>query len=379
MTERYLEDNLRDAIKSEMPDGLLKKIEDASAKTEQLPQEACETVVMHPRLPMWLSRMIGAVVCLICLAVGIVGGALLRPFSVLSRPESDARVYLDVNPSIEIEVSEEDRVLAYTALNTDAEAILAELSLEGVELNTAVTAIIGSMYVNGYLTLDSNSVLVSVDAEENRSKTLLSHISTRISDMFKNSEMECSVIAQKVTASDELKALAKENNVSVGKMELVEKLVTELEDLTTEDIGELADMKIHELNFMYKNHHSDKNDEHEDDRFKEDITSGTPGGYANIEDSITSAFRELLVSAESIVSRTVKIGYQYLGGERRLVYTVTVKLEGEDFLRILKFDCISGELVETAQSDTAEGEALGGEYNGGEHKPDDNKDGGYLR
>lgn len=371
MTERYLEDNLRDAIKSEMPKDLLGKIEDACAKEEQLEPTPAETVVLHPRLPMWLSRLIGAAVCLLCLAVGIVGGALLRPLSVLPKAESDARVYLDVNPSIELDVSEDDRVISYTALNTDAEAILAELSLEGVELNTAVTAIIGSMYVNGYLTLDSNSVLVSVDAEEDRSKTLISNISTRISDMFKNSNMECSVIAQKVTPSDELKALAEENNVSIGKMELIDKLVTELEELTDADIGELVDMKIHELNFMYKNHeHSKDEGDHGDDRFNEDISSGTPGGYANIEDSIVGALEGLLLKADSIISKSGKIGYQYIDGERRLVYTVTVQLDGEDFLRVFKFDCVSGELLESSElndnnSTTGEGDSPSGPHGDG--------------
>lgn len=373
MTERYLEDNLRCAIKSDMPKGLLTKIEDACTKVEQLEREPVETVVIHPRLPMWLSRMIGAAVCLLCLVVGIVGGALLRPLSVLPEAESDARVYLDVNPSIELEVSDEDRVLSYAALNSDAEAILDELSLEGVELNTAVTAIIGSLYVNGYLTVDSNSVLVSVDAEEARSKTLISSISTRISDMFKNSEMECSVIAQKVTASDELKALAKENNVSVGKMELVDKLVCELEELTDEDIGELVDMKIHELNFMYKNRESNNDDDgREDNKFSEDISSGSLGGYANIEDSIKSALEQLLLSSDSIVTRSGKIGYQYFEGERRLVYTVTVKLDGEDYLRAFKFDCVSGELLESGElgengsSPTDEGNTPSGPHGDGE-------------
>ncbi len=372
VTERYLEDNLRCAIKSDMPKGLLTKIEDACAKEEQLDRETVETVVIHPRLPMWLSRMIGAVVCLICLVVGGVGGALLRPFSVLPEANGDARVYLDVNPSIEIEVSEEDRVLSYTALNTDAEAILAELSLEGVEINTAVTAIIGSMYVNGYLTLDSNSVLVSVDAEEERGRTLISNISTRISNMFKNSEMECSVIAQKVTASDELKALAKENNVSVGKMELVEKLVCELDELTDEDIGELVDMKIHELNFMYKNHGHGKGDgEHKDDRFESDVSSGTPGGYANIEDSLKSTLEELLLAADSIISKSGRIGYQYFDGERRLIYTVTVRLGGEDFLRVFKFDCVSGELLESTETDsTSDGVHTSEGDTSGEHTSD---------
>ena len=55
---------------------------------------------------------------------------------------------IDVNPSIELEVNRQEKVLRATPLNDDAQTILDGMKLEGVNLKTAVNAVIGSMVQN---------------------------------------------------------------------------------------------------------------------------------------------------------------------------------------------------------------------------------------
>ena len=63
----------------------------------------------------------------------------------------DSVIGLDVNPSIEISVNRKDKILETEALNEDAVTVLADMDLEGVDLNIGVNAIIGSMVRCGYL------------------------------------------------------------------------------------------------------------------------------------------------------------------------------------------------------------------------------------
>ena len=64
-------------------------------------------------------------------------------------------------------------MLSVTAVNRDAEGILDGMDLAGTDLKVAVNALIGSMYTNGYISENQNSVLVSVKSDsQERAKRL---------------------------------------------------------------------------------------------------------------------------------------------------------------------------------------------------------------
>ena len=81
---------------------------------------------------------------------------------------ADSVVSIDVNPSISLEINEAEKIISATALNDDANKILQDINLEKVDLNTAVYAIIGSMLKNGYIDELKNSVLVTVQNDDQK-------------------------------------------------------------------------------------------------------------------------------------------------------------------------------------------------------------------
>ena len=76
---------------------------------------------------------------------------------------------IDVNPSIELSVNRNDKVLKAEPLNSDAEEILDNMDLEHVDVDIAVNALIGSMVRHGYLSDLDNAILVTV-ANDDRQK-----------------------------------------------------------------------------------------------------------------------------------------------------------------------------------------------------------------
>mgnify|MGYP006965608655 FL=1 len=54
-------------------------------------------------------------------------------------------VEMDVNPSIELRVNKAEKVISAEALNKDAQIILEDMKLKGVDVDVATNAIIGSM------------------------------------------------------------------------------------------------------------------------------------------------------------------------------------------------------------------------------------------
>ena len=71
-------------------------------------------------------------------------------------------IAIDVNPSLVLELDEDDKVINVIMNNEDAIIIVGDMDLIGVDYNVAVNALIGSMVSNGYLNELANSVLLSI-------------------------------------------------------------------------------------------------------------------------------------------------------------------------------------------------------------------------
>ena len=204
-------------------------------------------------------HVIASVVCLALFVTGLGAGFIIpqnKGQSAIDFDESvESFIYIDVNPSIELQVNGESKIISCIPANEDAEVILNGLELRGVDMNTALTAIIGSMHINGYLSTDSNSILVSVNTDnEEKEAIILDSITERINKVFEKTDMECSIITQSVELNDELKQRAEENGVSVGKMHFIDKIIENREDFGDDDRPDLSHMSIKELDKMFPKH-----------------------------------------------------------------------------------------------------------------------------
>ena len=135
-------------------------------------------------------------------------------------------VSLDVNPSIELKVSRNEKVLACVPLNEEAKAILADMSngadLKGAKLDVAVNAIVGSLVRNGYLDSISSAIMISVeDKDAARAEKLQRELTSAVDGVLQTSEAKAAVLTQTLTQDAAREQQARENNISTGKAALV--------------------------------------------------------------------------------------------------------------------------------------------------------------
>lgn len=156
-----------------------------------------------------------------------------------------AVVSLDVNPSIELNVDKDEKIISAKGLNDDGRRVLGDMELEGSSLEVAVNAVIGSMLKNGYLDDMANSILVSVsgvngyDADKLRS-TLADDVNRQLEN--------CSVLSQDVSNADsDTVKLADKYGITVGKAALIRQIVAADNRHSFE---ELAALSINELNLI---------------------------------------------------------------------------------------------------------------------------------
>ena len=166
----------------------------------------------------WLQAGLSAAAVLL-IAIGV--------FSLMGQDkEAFAIVGLDVNPSIEISVDDNERVFHVDALNEEAEVVLSDLELTGTDLNTACHAVVGSMLVKGYLSSDTNSILVSVRSlDAKRGKEIEQRLSEGLNSFMEDSKIAVAILGQYVESSEGLERFAEDQAISLGKAELIKKLL----------------------------------------------------------------------------------------------------------------------------------------------------------
>lgn len=334
--KKELKNKIRNAYESETPD-LRERVVEACENETQVPASPTPSLaVKRQKRPVFFRLLVAVTSCLILFAAGLFVGKNIPTSQPVVTAETC--VYLDVNPSLELSLDEDNTVLSCTAANEDAEIILNGMKLEGVELKTALNAIVGSMYVKGYLSSVDNSILISVDTNDaNNTSGFLSYITNQVNEVFADSEMECAIIAQGVKVDEDLKRRAKEQGISVGKMHLLDKMFDIMKNLTEFDIGQLSGMSIKDLNLLYSqnsNAAQKPNDE---------LISGSVNVDIATNDALTAVLTSIHKTVDNVEESHIHIlPSKY--GEMKVVYAVTLKFYNDAAVYEYEVDCHTGEI-----------------------------------
>ncbi len=202
--------------------------------------------IVTPRNTNKYIRWVASVAAVFILAVSVTIGVDYN-FGV------DSIIGLDVNPSIEIEINRGEKVIGVQTLNHDAEVVLDDMDLKGCDLDVAVNALLGSMMKKGYINNEQNSVLVSISNDNTEKGAQLEQkLAKSIDEAFQSSEVDGAVILQvdkkaTVKKDTEIKNLAQNNEISVGKANLVKKIT---EQDPTLEFEELASLSVTQLSLI---------------------------------------------------------------------------------------------------------------------------------
>lgn len=195
----------------------------------------------------WLAAACAALVLL-----GTGGGGLLyhQSHAVASV------VSLDVNPSIELKVNRNEKVISCTALNTEAAAVLFDMGggadLAGTKLDVAVNAIVGALVREGYLDSISSAILISVeDNNQERAQRLQAELVASVDGVLQAQAPGTSVLSQVLTVDAGTKPVVYGEGLSLGKAALVEKVLA-MNGAGEKAFDQLAALSVEELNDLLK-------------------------------------------------------------------------------------------------------------------------------
>lgn len=242
MTDHELESRLRTALDHAAPndlEGVLSRCEAGKGTVIDMTNE------LQPKKKRnrWAPLAIAA-----CLALVLVGGG--GGYYYYSANAVASLVSLDVNPSIQLEVNKNEKVLSATPMNDDGAEILDGMDLKGTPADVAMYAIIGSLLQHGYVDELANSILITVeDNDQARGEKLQQELTAQADAALANAQVNGSVLAQTLQNNQELTQKAQEYGISTGKAALIQAIV--LGSNNTKTFEELVGLSINELNLLY--------------------------------------------------------------------------------------------------------------------------------
>lgn len=240
MDNREIEKRIHAAVCSATPDKLddIMKACGIGEQTEQ--QLERKTVYLKPKKKKPAYKVFSSVAAafIICIA-----GVLA--FGKGGASEAAAIIGLDVNPSIQLSVDDDGKVIEASAVNKDGEKILDDMSLAGTDMKVAANAIVGSMLQQGFLNDISNSILVSVQAKDSAKGTSLQEeLSSSLNQYLGSYALSAAVMGQCITDDSEIAAFAAENGISEGKAYLIKTLAASDSRLTEAGLLKLSTQEL---------------------------------------------------------------------------------------------------------------------------------------
>ncbi len=273
------------------------------------------------------KRSLAKVIAICATVAAVFAIAVFGGLQYTNNYSVDSIVSLDVNPSIEIKVSRNERVIDVDALNADGEKLIGDMDLDGADIEVAVNAIVGSMLKNGYITEAKNSLLISVEGNnEDRSSALKVRLAKQVEETV--GKVDGAVLSQTVPQGDsELEALAKQYGITEGKAKLIQSIVAANENYTFE---ELAKLSINELNLIGSKHHAEHGHH-----------SGNPSekAYIGRDKAVEIALGNAKV--EKANARELECELDYENGV--MVYEVEFKSKGFEYDYVI--NAVTGEVV----------------------------------
>lgn len=239
-------------------------------------------------------------------------------------------VAVDVNPAVELRVNGFDRISAVTLKNDDAKALIDESDLKGKSVSDAVDVLTEKLCGDGYLTENSNGVLVSV---QGGNEALCTKIVGSVEKATERAGFNYAVLYQSL------------DDDADGKTELIAKLDGRFDNF---DAGELGKLSVQELIFLAESLDSlpDKTEFY-----------GKLNGYLSAEDAKHDAGVDSASAAQSIIRYAEQLAYE-------IVYTE----DGTTHKYIVSAS--TGEVLAHEKHGKSDSSSSG--------KKDDNKDDGLL-
>ena len=144
-------------------------------------------------------------------------GATMFSFGGCSKAAENTRMTVDINPSVELMVDKDNKVVSVTALNDDEAIILQGTAFVGKTSDEAVKGVVEVATETGYIVkgeveVGENNVKISVSGDTKWAKDLYKDAEKKVNEYLESSGIKATVERVDALKTEALKQLAKHNS-----------------------------------------------------------------------------------------------------------------------------------------------------------------------
>ena len=200
---------------------------------------------------MKMIKLLGVSTLMLSVMTGCGSGSRTQDYTSL--------ITLDINPSIQLQLDEKDKVIDAIAVNDDAKKVLEDMDLKQADANVAMNAVLGSLVKNGYLNANQNTVLLSVENDDDKERVALEdELSQYIYTTLKSYSIEGAIYSQDIDIDDDIESLMNKYSISYGKANLIEDIIDENDDeKKTYKVEDLVKLNAQDLILIYQSLNKD--------------------------------------------------------------------------------------------------------------------------
>ena len=178
----------------------------------------------------------------IIIPIGIVALFLVIGFIIFDNNKIVSTITLDINPSIEINLTRNEKVKSVVALNEDAKEIV-NGNLKGKSIDDTLKQITDNLIEKGYVAEENFLEIILYSEGDISNKEL----ETKLKETLEKKKIDSNITTiKKVSKEDE--ELAKKYDVSPAKISYIKSIIKDneninIEDLSNKSVSELKETK----------------------------------------------------------------------------------------------------------------------------------------
>lgn len=171
---------------------------------------------------------------------GMVAIAALGLFLCYYYLAPNSYLAIDVNPSIEFKTNRLNQVVSINPVNDDAKNLLTGYELKDKHIEKVIQDIVDRMVLTGYLTPGKDNMILITVEDKNTSLNLLKDVKEDLQSSLSDRKIEAEVMEQSITITTDDILEAHNNNISAGKLAIINKIMKFDKSITVEELSEVS-------------------------------------------------------------------------------------------------------------------------------------------
>lgn len=165
-------------------------------------------------------------------------------FSVEPSTTPVAYVSLDINPSMELHLNQENIVVETVAYNQEAQKILDQVSIQGKKLQSAIQQLLNDTQYENYLSDGILEVTVFSDNQK-LSQKIESTLNLLFEKHLDTNQYHCSQITQETHHN------AATHHISAGKYQIIEAIISYTSQYSLEELNQLSIQELYTILYNF--------------------------------------------------------------------------------------------------------------------------------